>query len=474
MTERSGCAAAGTNGAEGAAGKTEAGAREAVVEVESGGDAGDGSYTVEERDAREIHRLLSAALERLQRHPFGQSDDAATPVSALVSADKLDRSTSKYAVSPGDTNADANAATSDADSIAPNTSSPPDFAFTDLIYQLRDAHRASVYANRCSDDEGPRRVFGFLVSPGSHEVTLQTHEVDIVFHDELSPAERCGIIRCTNTFNAIFAVHNLTIGILIRLIVYPICVLVIAGLFAPEDAAAVSAMQWMWVLQHSLQAAWMISYIVSYAHIGGMMATVRANPVVTTYTLLASLIYTSSSIAFRPDAWNVPAVVHRFIFDIHKMMFGGTIVFFKLRDRREDFDKFFAPKKGCFGILWVMGDVILWLVDVGRHIAILYAAQVASEAAWDQEHGGMVSNGTVVASAATSPTDTPCRFIREEVALAELTAAGRAFHVTLRQVMNASFTCSVLFGATTLLESFRGSIGSAFPNLQKRTIVNTR
>jgi hypothetical protein len=55
-----------------------------------------------------------------------------------------------------------------------------------------------------------------------------------------------------------------------------------------------------------------------------------------------------------------------------------------------------------------------------------------------------------------------------------LTVAGRAFHITLKQVMNASFTCSVLFGATTVLNAVRGSIGSAFPNLRRRTIVNTK
>ena len=116
----------------------------------------------------------------------------------------------------------------------------------------------------------------------------------------------------------------------------------------------------MWVLQHGLETIWMISYIFSYGHLGGMRATLHANPAVTAYTLLSSLIYTASSIAFRPDAWNVPAVLHRFVFDVHKMLFGGTIVFFKLRNTRVEFDKFFAPKKGCFGILWIMGDVLIW------------------------------------------------------------------------------------------------------------------
>ena len=51
--------------------------------------------------------------------------------------------------------------------------------------------------------------FQLLIVPGSHEVTLQTHEEDIVFHDELSPAERCGVIRCTNIFNAVYRAHNL-------------------------------------------------------------------------------------------------------------------------------------------------------------------------------------------------------------------------------------------------------------------------
>lgn len=427
-----------------------------------GGGGGDAGAAVEQ-DARDAHRLLRTALARLQGRPFVPAGDAAAhPATAAltVSTDSAGRSagrSNRYAVSPAD--ADATTADAVADAVA----------FTDLLYQLRDAHRASVYANRGADDDGPRRVFGFLASPGSHQVTLQTHEVDIVFHDELSPAERCGVIRCTNTFNAVFAAHNLTLGVLIRLVVYPICVFVIAGVFVPEDAAAANALQWMWVLQHGLETIWMISYIFSYGHLGGMRATLHANPAVTAYTLLSSLIYTASSIAFRPDAWNVPAVLHRFVFDVHKMLFGGTIVFFKLRNTRVEFDKFFAPKKGCFGILWVTGDVLIWCVDVGRHMAILYAAQVASEAAWLREHGGgATSNGTAAAASA-------CPFTQEdEVALAELTAIGRAFRVTLRQIMNASFTCSVLFGATTLLESFQGSIGSAFPNLRRRTIVNTR
>ena len=421
-----------------------------IVEEGSGNDAREDV----ERDAREIHRLLCAALARLQRHPFVLADNAGSQPSSRQSATTA---TSKYAISLADVNGNS--------ALAP-TSPPFDFAFSDLLYQLRDAHRASVYANRCSDDDGPRRIFSFLVSPGSHEVTLQTHEEDIVFHDEPSLAERCGVIRCTNIFNAVFAAHNLTLGILIRMIVYPICVFVIAGLIAPETAVG-NLLQLMWILQHGWQTTWMISYIFSYGHLGGMAATIRANPLVTIYTLLASLVYTSSSIAFRPDAWNTPAVLHRFVFDVHKMLFGGTIVFFKLRNRRNDFDKLFAPKKGCFGILWVTGDVLLWCVDIGRHMAILYAAQVAAEEAWRREHGdGIVLNGTVTAVA--------CPFSVDEATLAELTVAGRAFNVTLRQVMNASFTCSVLFGATTLLESFRGSIGSAFPNLRRRTIVNTR
>ena len=181
MAEPAGDSAAGRAGA----GEADAG------EADAGAAGGNGGRGAEERDAREVHRLLRSALTRLQRHPFVQVRESAGSLDSVEGPGRsASVATSKYAISPVEaeeaTNKDADDATA------------ADFtAFTDLLYRLRDAHRASIYANRCSDDEGPRRVFGFLASPGSHEVTLQTHEVDIVFHDEPSPAERCGVIRCT-------------------------------------------------------------------------------------------------------------------------------------------------------------------------------------------------------------------------------------------------------------------------------------
>jgi len=416
-------------------------------------------------DAQEIYRLLHNVRKLLRRRKFPDStrsvdndddNDNKLVDSTITNDDAI--LNSKYAV------AAPTPATEDAEET---------LSITDLLYSIRDAHRASVYSNRRHDDKGPRRVFDFLTSPGTHQVMLQTHEVDIVFNDDLSLAERCGIIRCTNSFNFIFAVFNLTIGVLVRLVIYPICIFIIAGVYSPdEDSVGAKALLWMWLFQHVALTAWMISYIVSYGHIGGMLATLKADPLVTTYTLLASLLYTVSSIGFSPSVWNVSAVIQRFVFDVHKILFGGTIVFFKLRDRREDFEKYFAPKKGCFGVLWVAGDVILWCVDIGRHMAILYSAQVMLEEGMQQV---VLANETKTTAAGGGGGGGARMYQQEEeMVLAGLTVAGRAFHITLKQVMNASFTCSVLFGATTVLNAVRGSIGSAFPNLRRRSIVNTK
>ena len=125
---------------------------ETIVEE---GNRDDGRKDVE-RDAREVHRLLCAALARLQRHPFVPADNAG---SRSQSGQSTTVSTSKYALSLADA---ANSATDDAvnasNSIVALTSPPSDYAFLDLLYRLRDAHRASVYSNRCSDDAHGRNL----------------------------------------------------------------------------------------------------------------------------------------------------------------------------------------------------------------------------------------------------------------------------------------------------------------------------
>ena len=113
--------------------------------------------------------------------------------------------------------------------------------------------------------------------------------------------------------------------------------------------------------------------------------------------------------------------------------------------------------------------MILWSVDIGRHMAVLYATQMVLEE-------GRVGNNETASGGGGGGSggcsDTYGQ--EEETIVAGMSVVGRAFHVTLKQAMNASFTCSVLFGATTVLNSLRGSIGSTFPNLRKRTIVNTK
>ena len=160
MAERQGraLAAATTNshalGAGPDAGRADAGragAAEAVIKVQSrdgSQDSRDSRRKAEERDAQEIHQLLCTALARLQQHPFVPADLTGPQVSALVSTNGHRQSaaaaTSKYAVSPADAEAAADAA---ANTGTAPTCTPPDLSITNLIYQVRDAHRASVYRN---------------------------------------------------------------------------------------------------------------------------------------------------------------------------------------------------------------------------------------------------------------------------------------------------------------------------------------
>ena len=88
-------------------------------------------------------------------------------------------------------------------------------------------------------------------------------------------------------------------------------------------------------------------------------------------------------------------------------------------------------------------------MDVGRHLATLYAAQVLLEA-----QGKDFSDNESVAG---------------------FSIAGKAYHITLRQVMNASYTCSLVFTLNNFLHSLLGGQqGSKFPNMNNRRIVNLK
>ena len=120
----------------------------------------------------------------------------------------------------------------------------------------------------------------------------------------------------------------------------------------------------------------------------------------------------------------------------------------KMRQTRANFEVFFVPK-GWFAKVWLFFDIYKILLDVGRHLATLYAAQVLLEA-----EGKAFSDAESVAG---------------------FSIAGKAYHITLRQVMNASYTCSLLFTLNNFILSLRGGQqGSKFPNMNNRRIVNLK
>eukprot|EP00944_MAST-04C_sp_MAST-4C-sp1_P005013 g5013.t1 len=319
----------------------------------------------------------------------------------------------------------------------------------DLIQQVRNAYRKSVWAQRDKDENGPRLTFGILEKPTKHLVALQTEEdLDIIFEDGPTIAERCGCMKWLNNYNFFYTCFAYTIGILLQLSVLPMSVFVMAGVWK-VDLAIEHTFLICWNIYFVLNLSWMIFYILCYGNIQAMAATLRANPTFSMWLVGSSLVYTVCSILFAPTLWNAAAVLSGNIVTVlHKLFFGATVVFMKMRQTRADFEKFFVPK-GWFAKVWLFQDVSRIVVDVGRHLATLYAAQVLLEA-----QGKDFSDNESVAG---------------------FSIAGKAYHITLRQVMNASYTCSLVFTLNNFLHSLLGGQqGSKFPNMHNRRIVNLK
>ena len=328
--------------------------------------------------------------------------------------------------------------------------SGPQESILGLIQQIRNEYRNSVWANRDKDEDGPRLTFGILEKPTNHLVALQTTEKheDIIFKDAPTIAERYGCMKWMNTYNALYTCFAYTIGILMLFSALPMSVFVMSG-YWQVDLAVEQALLICWNVYFVSTLTWMISYIICYANIQAMAATLRANPTFSMWLVGSSLVYSVCSILFAPTVWNVAAVLSgNIVTVVHKLFFGATVVFMKMRQTREKFESLFVPK-GWFAKVWLFFDVFKIVLDVGRHLATLYAAQVLLEA-----QGKTVSDAESVVG---------------------LPIAGRAYHITLRQVMNGSYTCSLLFTFTNFILSLRGGQqGSKFPNMNDRRMVNVQ
>jgi len=83
------------------------------------------------------------------------------------------------------------------------------------------------------------------------------------------------------------------------------------------------------------------------------------------------------------------------------------------------------------------------LADVLRHLAVLYSVQATMEA------NGVLDQENVIG----------------------LTVAGKAFQLTLKQIMNTSYTVSLIFRFSALIQGMvKGDLGTKISNLGQ--IVN--
>lgn len=316
-----------------------------------------------------------------------------------------------------------------------------------LLQQVRDAYCNSIYGNRTFDTIGKtKKAFGFLESPTKHLVSLQVDELDLFLKDGLSLAERCGCMDFFNTFNLIYTVARFSLFLLI----YPwVCILVpciIAGFFEPSNEFRILLVL-LWNLLHISGGLWMFAYIFCYGNIEAMKVIIKANPIHAFWLIGSSVLYTISSIIYSPTIYNIPAVITlSFILTMHKFFFGSTVVFFKLRTTRKNYDFYFVPK-GCFAKLWLYVDSLEIIADILRHLAILYGYQASLEAQGKNVH--------------------------DRESLIGLTIASKAFQVTLRQVMNTSYTVSLIFRFSMMLQGvLKGDLGRRIHNVPGKKIVN--
>eukprot|EP00746_Dinoflagellata_sp_MGD_P120495 gnl/MRDRNA2_/MRDRNA2_55999_c0_seq1.p1 gnl/MRDRNA2_/MRDRNA2_55999_c0~~gnl/MRDRNA2_/MRDRNA2_55999_c0_seq1.p1 ORF type:complete len:339 (+),score=31.35 gnl/MRDRNA2_/MRDRNA2_55999_c0_seq1:81-1097(+) len=306
-------------------------------------------------------------------------------------------------------------------------------------------HTSDARGLRTHDDEGTRMLFGLLVEPSTHEVTFYSTAEDMVFHDEFSLAERAGIMRYTNAFNLFMYIYQTFCGNIIILGVLPVGVFVLSGFYDPGPEAEL-ALLIIWSFWFLLDAAWKISYALSYMHVSAMVAELRVASADFWWLILTRLCYTISCAIFFPSIWNVTALISGMFHVLFTATNDASMVFFRLRMTRANFEEYFIPKRGVKAKLQMFFESWPKLIDMGRHLAILYAYQLELEAKGDHY---------------------------EEESLAAMSVAGRAYFVSLKDIVNTTFGASMAFQAHATLSNL-GGYGTKCNNLKGMMIASTK
>jgi hypothetical protein len=193
---------------------------------------------------------------------------------------------------------------------APADDAPP-LSVHDLLARLRRcAHDESLTHARTHDEEGSRMAFGLLEAPSKHTVRFHLVGEDLMFHDQRSCAERLGVMKVTNTFCYAMYPVCLTVGNLISLTALPMGVCIIAGVWAPDDAAQ-QALFALWCLFFIPNTVWQFVYMLTYVHTGVLAALLKTEPLTMPRLLVSRLVYTVSCAVYYPTAWNIVALVRK-------------------------------------------------------------------------------------------------------------------------------------------------------------------
>eukprot|EP00933_Yihiella_yeosuensis_P035964 TRINITY_DN29660_c0_g1_i1.p1 TRINITY_DN29660_c0_g1~~TRINITY_DN29660_c0_g1_i1.p1 ORF type:complete len:379 (+),score=25.36 TRINITY_DN29660_c0_g1_i1:45-1181(+) len=311
----------------------------------------------------------------------------------------------------------------------------------ELLDQLRTAHHRSVWGVRTHDDDGERLAFGLLAKPSSHEVVYRsTDVVDLVFRDCPSPAERAGVMRCSNGFNLVMYMFYMTIGNLMFVTVVPMGLLIMTQIWEPGEDVELALLV-TWILFYGFHSLWLLCYIFSYLHLHALAAKLREQPD-QLGLIFSRLVYTMSCCYFSPTPWNVASTVDAMIGIMYEVANDACLVFFRLRQTRQLFIQYFVPGKGCKARLQFLLMLVLLVWDVARHMAVLYAEELQLEAKGYDE------------------------------SLADLSVAGRAFRFTLKDLVNSSYTASMMFQLHSVLNSLKG-FGRTVSGSSK-LVVNTK
>jgi hypothetical protein len=236
-----------------------------------------------------------------------------------------------------------------------------------------------------------------------------------------------------------------TLGMLFQVVVAPMAILLMSGKWAPSETVYV-VVEALWVVHWVPQALWKFSYVLTYVNIPALKAIFTKAFVGVSKLLLTRLVYTISCAMYSPTLWNIPHLIYSFADIVFTTTNDASMVTFRLRQTREDYHKYFSPKKGCGARVQFVFTLIILLIDIGRHLAVLY-----SVAAMNEAHG------------------------LDEANFADLSLAGKAFQPTIIEVVNASYTASIIFQAMAFLGISRaGGFGQVVHTMPNYDMVDTK